>query len=64
MTHRLWRDGYKIAEVPITFTERVQGSSKLSRRIVVEAFWMVWWLWLQNGLRRWPVEKPEKPDKK
>src|SRR5208283_857724 len=54
MTHRLWRDGYKVAEVPITFTERVEGSSKLSRGIVIEAFWMVWWLWLQNGLRRWP----------
>jgi dolichol-phosphate mannosyltransferase len=54
MTHRLWRDGFKVAEVPITFTERVEGHSKLSRGIVVEAFWMVWWLWLQNGLRRWP----------
>ncbi|HEX5399017.1 MAG TPA: polyprenol monophosphomannose synthase [Verrucomicrobiae bacterium] len=54
MTHRLWRDGFKIIEVPITFTERVEGSSKLSRRIVVEAFWIVWWLWLQNGVRRWP----------
>jgi dolichol-phosphate mannosyltransferase len=57
MTHRLWRDGYKIAEVPITFTERVEGHSKLSRGIVLEAFWMVWWLWLQNGLRRWPRKR-------
>jgi dolichol-phosphate mannosyltransferase len=57
MTHRLWRQGYKITEVPITFTERVEGSSKLSRHIVVEAFWMVWWLWLQNGLRRWPRKR-------
>jgi dolichol-phosphate mannosyltransferase len=54
MTHRLWRNGFKITEVPITFTERVEGSSKLSRHIIIEAFWMVWWLWLQNGLRRWP----------
>ncbi|MGA2787089.1 MAG: polyprenol monophosphomannose synthase [Verrucomicrobiota bacterium] len=54
VTHRLWRDGFKVAEVPITFTERVEGHSKLTRDIVVEAFWMVWWLWLQNGLRRWP----------
>jgi len=57
MTHRLWRDGFNIAEVPITFTERVEGSSKLSRHIVIEAFWMVWWLWLRNGLRRWPGKK-------
>jgi len=54
MTHRLWRVGFPVSEVPIIFTERVEGSSKLSRGIVVEAFWMVWWLWLQNGLRRWP----------
>lgn len=54
MTHRLWRDGFRIAEVPIVFADRVEGTSKLSRHIVVEAFWMVWWLWLQNGLRRWP----------
>ena len=57
MTHRLWRDGFAIAEVPITFTERVEGSSKLSRGIVTEAFWMVWWLWLQSGFRRWPRKK-------
>ena len=54
MTHRLWREGFQVGEVPITFTDRVNGSSKLSRHIVIEAFWMVWWLWLQNGLRRWP----------
>ena len=54
VTHRLWRSGFTIAEVPITFTERVEGSSKLTRHIVLEAFWMVWWLWLQNCLRRWP----------
>jgi dolichol-phosphate mannosyltransferase len=54
LSHRLWRDGFKVVETPITFTERVQGSSKLSRNIVIEAFWMVWWLWLQNGCRRWP----------
>jgi dolichol-phosphate mannosyltransferase len=46
-----------VAEVPITFTERVEGKSKLSRGVVTEAFWMVWWLWLQNGLRRWPRKR-------
>ncbi|MGD0351358.1 MAG: polyprenol monophosphomannose synthase [Verrucomicrobiota bacterium] len=57
MTHRLWRDGFKIVEVPIIFTERIEGSSKLSRGIVIEAFWMVWWLWLRNGLRRTPRKR-------
>ena len=57
LTHRLWRDGFKVVEVPIIFTERVEGTSKLSRGIVTEAFWMVWWLWLQNACRRWPRKK-------
>jgi dolichol-phosphate mannosyltransferase len=54
LTHRLWRDGFQVGEVPITFADRVHGTSKLSKAIVKEAIWMVWWLWLQNGCRRWP----------
>jgi dolichol-phosphate mannosyltransferase len=57
MTHRLWRQGMKIVEVPITFTERVHGQSKITGAIIREAFPMVWWLWLQNGLRRSPRQK-------
>lgn len=37
MTRRLHRSGATIREVPITFVERVQGRSKMSRRIVIEA---------------------------
>ena len=54
MTHRLWRQGMKVVEVPIVFTERVQGHSKMSGHIIQEAFWMVWRLWLQNKMRRRP----------
>src|SRR6185503_18674429 len=54
MTHKLWRQGMKIIEVPIVFTDRFHGSSKMSGKIVREALWMVWRLWLQNGLRRSP----------
>src|SRR5208283_5418540 len=54
LTHKLWRQGYKIVEVPIIFTERIEGHSKMSGHIFWEALWMVWKLWLQNGLRRWP----------
>ena len=46
--------GLKVAEVPIVFTDREQGSSKMSRAIAVEAAWMVWKLLLENGLRRRP----------
>jgi dolichol-phosphate mannosyltransferase len=43
-----------VVEVPIIFTDRFHGKSKMSGRIVREALWMVWRLWLQNGLLRRP----------
>ena len=57
MTHRVWRQGLKVGEVPIIFTDRFQGASKMSRKIVYEALWVVWSLWFQNGLRRGPRPK-------
>ena len=38
---RSWLRGWSLGEVPITFREREHGHSKLSRRIVVEALWLV-----------------------
>jgi dolichol-phosphate mannosyltransferase len=55
LTHELWRRGLRVVEVPITFTDRFQGTSKMSRRIVQEAVVMVWRLLLKNGLRRRPA---------
>ncbi len=60
LTHRVWRRGMKISEVPIIFTDRFAGTSKMSKSIVREALWMVWKLWWQHGLRRFPVH-PESP---
>ncbi|MFM2082558.1 MAG: hypothetical protein RL380_1249 [Verrucomicrobiota bacterium] len=57
MTHRLWRNGFKVIETPIVFTDREHGQSKMSGHIVQEALWMVWKLWLQHRCRRWPVKK-------
>ncbi len=54
MTHKLWRQGMKVVEVPIIFTERIQGHSKMSGHIISEALWMVIRLWFQNGMRRRP----------
>ena len=50
-----------VAEVPIIFTERVQGQSKITRKIIWEALPMVWRLLFQNGLRRWPRVRPTSP---
>ncbi len=52
MNFRAWRKGFRITEIPIIFHDRVEGHSKMNRRIVREAIWMVWWLRLQAVLRR------------
>jgi dolichol-phosphate mannosyltransferase len=38
---KTWRTGFRVVEVPITFTEREVGQSKMSRAIVTEALWRV-----------------------
>jgi dolichol-phosphate mannosyltransferase len=52
VTHRVWQNGGRIVEVPIVFTERAQGHSKMSGAIIAEAIWLVWKLACQNGFRR------------
>ena len=50
----LWRRGFRIVEIPIVFADRRVGVSKMSRRIVWEAVWMVWRLRIQALLGRIP----------
>jgi dolichol-phosphate mannosyltransferase len=45
---RAFKKGLRMAEIPILFTERDSGDSKMSKRIVREAIWRVWWLRLQD----------------
>jgi dolichol-phosphate mannosyltransferase len=47
MTYRAWRKGMRIREVPIIFMDRTMGDSKMSKRISIEALWIVWWLKMQ-----------------
>jgi dolichol-phosphate mannosyltransferase len=49
MTYRAKRAGASIIEVPISFTDRELGDSKMSRAIVVEALWLV---------TKWALERP------
>jgi dolichol-phosphate mannosyltransferase len=44
LKYRAYRAGFSIVEIPILFTERDEGDSKMSKRIVREAVWRVWWL--------------------
>jgi len=47
MTFRAWRKGFRIAEIPIVFVERHSGTSKMSKHIIWEAIWKVWWFRLK-----------------
>ncbi len=47
VSFRAWKKGFTLKEIPIIFHERVEGHSKMSKRIVREAVWMVWWLRLR-----------------
>jgi dolichol-phosphate mannosyltransferase len=51
MSFRAWKRGFRIAEIPIVFTDRTEGESKMSGQIVREAVWMVWRLrwWALTG---------------
>jgi dolichol-phosphate mannosyltransferase len=40
-TYRAQRAGFRVVEVPISFTDREEGHSKMSRAIVLEAAWRV-----------------------
>lgn len=51
-TFRAWRKGFKIGEITIVFTDRLEGTSKMSGGIIREAVWVVWKLRLQRVFRR------------
>jgi dolichol-phosphate mannosyltransferase len=42
INYKAWRKGFRIREIPILFVDRRAGESKMNRRIVWEAAWMVW----------------------
>ena len=51
MSFRAWKRGFRLVEIPIIFVDRTEGVSKMSKRIVREAVWMVWRLrwWSLTG---------------
>ncbi|MGI8497042.1 MAG: polyprenol monophosphomannose synthase [Gemmatimonadaceae bacterium] len=51
MSFRAWRKGFRLNEIPIVFTDRTEGQSKMSGKIVREAIFMVWRLrwWAISG---------------
>ena len=52
MAYRVLASGGRIVEVPISFTDRVRGESKMSSRIVIEALVLVTWWAIRDRLLR------------
>jgi dolichol-phosphate mannosyltransferase len=42
MNFKAWRKGLRIKEIPILFVDRRVGISKMNRKIIWEAMWLVW----------------------
>jgi dolichol-phosphate mannosyltransferase len=51
VSYRVWKRGFRLLEIPIIFVDRTEGVSKMSKKIVREAIWMVWRLrwWSLTG---------------
>jgi dolichol-phosphate mannosyltransferase len=52
MNFKAWRKGLRIKEIPILFVDRRVGISKMNRKIIWEAMWLVWKLRLFDLLGR------------
>jgi len=52
MNFKTWTKGLRLREIPILFVDRRVGISKMNRKIVWEAMWLVWKLRLMGLLRR------------
>jgi dolichol-phosphate mannosyltransferase len=52
MSFKTWKKGFRVREIPILFSDRRVGISKMSRRIIIEAAFMVWRLRALDLLRR------------
>jgi dolichol-phosphate mannosyltransferase len=50
LNFKAYKKGFKICEIPIIFVDRVKGNSKMSKKIVREAIFMVWKLRISSVL--------------
>lgn len=50
MTYKAWKKNFKIYEMPIIFVDRTKGNSKMNRKVMREAAWIVWKLRFLNLL--------------
>jgi dolichol-phosphate mannosyltransferase len=55
MKFTAWKHGFKLEEVPIIFTDRTRGESKISKNIIQEAVWGVLSMKLKSLFRKYPT---------
>lgn len=53
MKFRAWKHGFKLEEIPIIFTDRTAGQSKMSMKIFLEAFFGVIKMKISSWFRKW-----------
>ncbi len=53
MKFTAWKHGFKVSEVPIIFTDRTRGQSKISRGIIKEAIWGVISMKIKSWFRKY-----------
>ena len=52
VNYLVWRNKFRIAEIPIVFTDRKRGVSKMSTKIIREALVLIWKLRLLSTFNR------------
>jgi dolichol-phosphate mannosyltransferase len=50
LNYRFMKQGARVKEIQFFFLDRTRGTSKLSKRIALEALWIVWWLRIADAL--------------
>lgn len=55
MKFTAWKHGFKLVEVPIIFTERQEGSSKMSGGIFNEALWGILKMKIRSWFKKYPA---------
>ncbi|MCX6113566.1 MAG: polyprenol monophosphomannose synthase [Proteobacteria bacterium] len=44
LKYRAYKKGYIVKEVPITFSDRELGKTKMNKAIILEGMWKIWWM--------------------
>ncbi|MCH2173648.1 polyprenol monophosphomannose synthase [Myxococcota bacterium] len=52
LNYRFIKQGARVREIPFFFIDRTRGTSKLTKRIGLEALWVAWWLRIADFLGR------------